>query len=54
MFDQVFLSPQVKLSMTSSKKHGVCELPHELLSHFRLKILGNYEISEKSQNFIEL
>ena len=30
------------------------ELPHELPNDLRLRILGNYEISGKSQNFIEL
>ena len=29
MFDQNFLSPQVKQSAVISSKHGLCELPHE-------------------------
>ena len=33
MFDQIFLSPHMKLSMIISKKHGIYELPHELLNH---------------------
>ena len=34
-------------------KHGTYELPHELLSDFRLSILGNWEISGKGLNFIQ-
>ena len=34
-------------------KHGIYELPHELLNDLRLSILGNQEISEKCLNFIE-
>ena len=30
MFDQIFLSPQVKRSLITSTKHGLYELPHEL------------------------
>ena len=40
--------------MIISNKHGTYELPHELLSNLRLKILGNKEISGKALNFIEL
>ena len=50
MFDQILVSPQVKWSVIISNKHGIYELP----SNLRLSILGNLEISEKSQNFIEL
>ena len=32
-------------SETKSDKHGIYELPHELLNFFRLRILGNYERS---------
>ena len=35
-----------------SNKHGIYKLPHKLL--IDLKLLGNKEISGKSQNFIEL
>ena len=35
------------------KKHGIYELSHELPNSLRLKILGNQEISGKSQNFKE-
>ena len=39
MFYQIFLSPQVKRSAIISNKHGIYELPHELVTDFRLKIL---------------
>ena len=32
MFHQIFLSPQVKRIMIISNKHGIYELPHELLN----------------------
>ena len=51
MFYQISLSPQVKQS--TSNKQGVYELPHELPKNWRLKILGNKEKSEKSQNLLE-
>ena len=54
MFYQIFLSPQVKRTVIISNKHGIYELPHELPKDLRLTILENYEISGKSQNFIEL
>ena len=54
IFDQIFLSPQVKRSVIISNKHGIYELPHELSNNWRLRVLGNYEISGKSQNLIEL
>ena len=48
-------SPQVKLSVIISNKHGIIELPHELLNDLRLRNdLRNEEISRKSQNFIEI
>ena len=53
MFYQLFFSPQVKRCAIITDKHGICELPHELPNDLRLRILGNYEISGKSQNFIE-
>ena len=37
-----------------SIKYGIHELPHELLNALRLRILGNWEISRRSLNFIEL
>ena len=50
MFYQIFFSPQVKRSAIISNKHGTYELPHELKNNIKLRILGNKEISEKSQN----
>ena len=41
MFDQIFLSPQVKRRAIVDNKHGVYELPHELLDDLRLRKLGN-------------
>ena len=35
-------------------KNGTYKLPHELPNDLRLSILGNQDMSEKSQNFIEL
>ena len=54
MFDQILLSPQVKQSMIIINKHGIQELTKELQNNLKPKILENQEISQKSQNFIEL
>ena len=54
MVEQIFFSPQVKPSIINSNELGLYELPHELLNVLGLRISQNYEISEKSQNFIEL
>ena len=54
MVEQIFLSPQVKRSLIISNKYGIYELPHKLSNDLRLRILGNLEISGKSQNFLEL
>ena len=54
MFYQISLSSQVKRSPIISNKHGIYELSHELPNDLRLRILGNWKISRKSQNFIEL
>ena len=54
IFDQIFLSPQVKRTASISNKHAIYELPHKLPNDLRLGIVGNYDISGKSQNFIEL
>ena len=53
MIDQILLSPQIKGSVIISNKHGTYELIHELPNDLSLSILRNYEISVKSQNFIE-
>ena len=37
MFYQIFLSPQVKRLAIITYKHGIYELPHELLNNLRLK-----------------
>ena len=36
MFDQIFLSSQVKRSAIISNEHGLYELPHQLPNDFRL------------------
>ena len=42
MFDQIFLSPQVKLiSVITSNKHGIYKLPQELSNDLRHTILGD-------------
>ena len=46
MFYQIFLSPQVKWLAIITFKHGIYELTHKLSSDWRLRILGNLEISE--------
>ena len=53
-FYQLFLSPEVKQSVIISNKQGVYEMLHELPNDLRLSILGNMEISGKSQNLLEL
>ena len=40
MFYQIFLSLQVKRCAIITVKHGTCELPHEVQSELRLRILG--------------
>ena len=54
MFDQTFLSTQVKLGMIISNEHGMYELAHEVSNDLRLKILKNLKLSGKFLNFIEL
>ena len=54
MFDQIFLSPQVKRSAINDK-HGIYEFPYELSNDLRLRILeisGNLEISGKLHRII--
>ena len=53
MFYQIFLSPLVKRCAVITYKHGIYELPHELLNGFRLRILENQERSGNCLNFIE-
>ena len=40
--------------MIISNKHDVYEFSHELPNDLRLRILGNYKISGKSQSVVEL
>ena len=42
MFDEIFLSPQVKQIVIISNKLGIYELPNDL----RLKILGNWKYQD--------
>ena len=41
LFHQIFLSPQVKQCAIISYKHGIYELPNELLNDLKLRILEN-------------
>ena len=54
MFDQIFLSLQVKRRVIISNKNGIYELSHKLPNDLRRKGLGNEETSAKYQNNIEL
>ena len=47
---QILFSPQVKRNMILSNKHGIYKLPNDL----RLRILGNWKRSGKSQNITTL
>ena len=42
--------PKLKQSVIITNKYDIYELPNEL----RFRILGNQEMSGKSQNFVEL
>ena len=53
MFYQVFSSPQLKRCAIVTYNNGIHHFPHELPNDLRISILENYEILEKSQNFIE-
>ena len=44
----VTLSLKVKRNMIASNKLGIYEVTHELPNNLRLRILGNYERSEKN------
>ena len=52
MFDKIFVSPQVKLIMIISNKHGIYELPHELLNNLRLGKLGNIKKISKLHRIV--
>ena len=47
-----FNSPHVNRDLISSIVKFVHELPHKLPNDFRLTIIGNLEISGKSQNWL--
>ena len=48
-----FLPPQVRRSAIITDKHGIYELFPKLPTDWRLRILGNQELSGKCLNFIE-
>ena len=52
LFDvyEIFFSSQVKGCGIIAYKHDIYELPHELLNDLRLRIPGNWEISENYLN----
>ena len=55
MFYQIFLSSQVKRCTIITYKHGVYELPHELSSELRIRILeklGNIRKVSKPHRII--
>ena len=54
MFCQIFLSPQVKRCAIITYKHGMYEMPYELLNDLRLSILGNSEIQGTYLIFMEI
>ena len=54
MFYQIVLSPQMKLSVVISNKHGIYEFPHELLNDLTFRILGNYERSRTPEILVEV
>ena len=41
VFDQIFVSPQVKQIVNIGNKHGIYEFPHELPNDLSLRTLGN-------------
>ena len=46
MFDQFFLSAQMKRNLIIINKYGIYELPHEFPNDLRLRILGNWKYQE--------
>ena len=53
MFHQILFSQRVKRYEISTYKHGIYELPHELLNELGLRTLENYEISVECSILIE-
>ena len=55
MFEQIFVSPQVKRGTIICNKHDIHELPHKLLSDLRLRIywkIGKVRRISKLQRII--
>ena len=51
MFYQIFLPRKVKESMVIINKHGIYELPHELLNDLRLNNFRKSGNTKKVSNF---
>ena len=49
-----FDSPKVKRDLISSIINFVYELPHKMPNNLTLRMLGNYEILGKPQNWVEI
>ena len=49
-----FLIPTSKTMRLYSNKHGMYQFPHKLPNDIRFRILESQEISEISQNFVEV
>ena len=52
MFEQIFLSPQVKRCAIITYKHGMCKLPHELPNNLRVRKSGNIKKVSKRPRMI--
>lgn len=53
VFQKSLHSPQVKRHLIFSAKNIIYVLPHKLLNHLTLRILGNQEILGKGQDWLE-
>ena len=53
MVEQIFLSPQMKRNAIININWYIREMPNKLPNDLRITILGNYEMSGKSLNFID-
>ena len=53
MFYQTLIPPQVNRWEIITYKHGIFDLPHELLNDLKLNNVVNQEILEKCLNFIQ-
>ena len=54
IFHQFFILPQVKWSVFIGNKNDIYKMSYKLQSNLRFRILGNWEVLEKSQDFMEL